>query len=247
MKTSWDNISDWYSGIVGKEGHYFHQQVIFPALLPLIGKKGKLLDLGCGSGVLERALPAGLEYVGIDLSPSLLKVAEEQMKGKKSRFLPGDITKRLPIEENDFTHATIILALQNLEHPNKALENAFSALKKGGTIFLVFNHPCFRIPRQSSWGVEKEKGIQYRRIDRYMSTMTIPIQQAPSKGEKSATSLSFHYPLSAIASFVTSAGFSITGIDELISNKKSTGGAAKMENRAREEFPMFMLLSAKKI
>ena len=46
------------------------------------------------------------------------------------------------------------------------------------------------------WQIDQDKKIQYRRIDRYASSMTIPIQATPSKGEKSLETLTFHNPLS---------------------------------------------------
>ena len=90
-KSSWEGSHKWYNKIVSEEGHYYHQKVILPALLKLIDlKKTKsLLDLGCGQGVLARALPKTIEYTGIDLSPSLIKSAENlsQNKNKKKNLL----------------------------------------------------------------------------------------------------------------------------------------------------------------
>lgn len=247
MKTSWDKVSNWYTGIVGEKGHYFHENVILPVLIPLIPKGSKVLDLACGDGVLERALPKEMAYTGVDLSPSLLAAAKKKAKGKNRVFLKGDITKPLPVEDKDFTHVTILLALQNLADPASALAHAAEHLIPGGKILVVLNHPCFRIPRQSNWGVDKEKKIQYRRMDRYMSPLEIPIQLEPSKGEQSEKTFSFHHPLSTIVNWFSGAGFAIDGMEELVSDKVSEGGAAKMENRAREEFPMFMILSGVKL
>src|SRR5262249_49920639 len=111
----------------------------------------------------------------------------------------------------------------------------------------VLNHPCFRIPRQSSWQVDSEKKIQYRRLDRYLSPMQIPINAHPSKGERSATTLSFHHPLSAYSQWLRDAGFVISCMEEWCSDKVSTGSAAKMENRSRAEFPLFLTLLSQKI
>jgi hypothetical protein len=42
------------------------------------------------------------------------------------------------------------------------------------------------------------------------------------------------------------AGFVITRIEEWTSDKESEGKAAKQENRARAEFPLFMAIQALK-
>jgi hypothetical protein len=36
QNTSWEKSSKWYNKIVGDEGHYFHQAVIFPNLKKII-------------------------------------------------------------------------------------------------------------------------------------------------------------------------------------------------------------------
>ena len=207
--TSWEGVSSWYDGAVGKTGHYYHEKIILPKILSLLGIKkdsvGSLLDLACGQGILSRHL-------------------------KKT-----------------FQFCTIILAIQNLESPLGALKNAFEHLDHGGKLLIVMNHPCFRIPRQSSWGFDMEKKVQYRRIDKYFSSFEVPISSHPSKGSASQETVSFHHPLSQWALWLKEAGFVIEGIEEWCSDKKSEGGRAKMEDIGRKEFPLFMTFIAKKL
>jgi ubiquinone/menaquinone biosynthesis C-methylase UbiE len=247
--TSWENVSSWYDKIVGKEGHYYHRRVIFPNLFRLMAleevKKPKLLDLACGQGILARCLPPNVKYVGVDISPTLIRSAKKE--NRSHQFIKGDVSEKLPLDQNDFTHAAVILALQNIENPLRTLKNACKHLKKGGRLFLVMNHPCFRIPRQSAWDIDRKKQIQSRRIDRYMSPLKIPIRANPAKGEKSATTYSFHHPLSDYFKWLSDAGFAVETMEEWCSDKKSTGKAAKMENRARKEFPLFIAIAAIKL
>jgi ubiquinone/menaquinone biosynthesis C-methylase UbiE len=247
-ESSWENSSKWYDSLVGAKGHYYHEHVIFPRLLSLLSLKPghDLLDLACGQGVLSRTLPAGVNYTGIDISPSLIASAKRTARSKTHQFLVGDATKSLPIKTTDFSHATILLALQNIADPQSALKNVAHHLKTGGTLCIVLNHPCFRIPRQSSWQVDAAKKIQYRRIDRYGSPLTIPITTNPGD-QSSAETFSYHHPLSAYTSWLHDAGFVIEKLEEWYSDKTSTGGAARMENRARTEFPLFLALRAKKM
>ncbi|MBA2728290.1 MAG: class I SAM-dependent methyltransferase [Parachlamydiaceae bacterium] len=248
--TSWENVGGWYNSIVGDDGHYYHQKIILPGVLKLLGiEKGTdcaLLDLACGQGVLARQLPVHCLYTGIDISPTLIKAAKSTNKNPRFEFVLGDTSKTLPIKKQDFTHAAIILALQNIEAGDQVLLNAARHLQKGGKFVIVLNHPCFRIPRQSSWGIEEEKKLQYRRIDRYQTEMKIPIQANPSKGGSSEATWSFHHPLSTYSKWIKAAGFVIDSIDEWCSDKTSTGKNAKMENRSREEFPLFMAITCVK-
>lgn len=248
---SWQNIGKWYDENVGEEGHYYHKTVIIPKILELLNlKEGSkptaLLDLACGQGVLSRHLPKNVNYFGFDIAPSLIQATQQYKKNPLHQFAVADATRPLPLTKTDFNYATIILACQNIEDPFKAFKNAFHHLQPGGTLLIVLNHPCFRIPRQSSWKVDPEQKIQYRRIDRYMSDMKIPIQMHPGKGQSSAQTWSFHHPLMTYSRWLHDAGFGIDLIEEWCSNKVSEGKMAKAENRSRNEIPLFMAIIATK-
>lgn len=249
--TSWHKIGKWYDDNVGEQGHYYHRAIIIPNVLKLLDLKEKssacLLDLACGQGILSRHLPPTVSYTGLDVAPSLIQAAKSYNKNKDYQFIIADVTKPLPIKKTDFTHATLILALQNIKDPLLVFQNASQHLMPGAKFVIVLNHPCFRIPRQSSWKVDEENKIQYRRIDRYMSPLEIPIQTNPGKGEKSEQSWSFHHPLSAYTQWLRETHFSIESIEEWCSDKVSEGKAAKMENRSRQEIPLFMTLVATKL
>ncbi len=246
--TSWQPASQWYNKLVGKSGHYHHQQIIIPGVLRLLNilDNGSLLDLACGQGVLARHLASNIYYQGIDISKSLILSAKQQDKNPKHFFVVGNIIKTLPINKNDFTHAAIILSLQNVAEPGLTLNNCQKHLKPNGKLIIVINHPCFRIPRQSSWGMDDKNKTQYRRINRYLSPLKIPITIHPGINNSPIT-WSYHYSLSNLSQFINQAGFVIEKIEEWTSDKQSTGTAAKMENYSRNEFPLFMAILARKL
>lgn len=202
----------------------------------------KVLDLACGNGVLARSLSTRVEYYGIDTAPSLVKEAQRADRNPLHKYLIADVTKPLAIP-NDFTHAAVILALQNIQNSQKVLGNASKYLIKNGVLVIVLNHPAFRIPRQSSWEIDEGRKIQYRRIDKYMGPMQIPINMNPSD-KHSAVTISYHFPISAYSKMLKDAGFAIDVIEEWTSDKESEGRAARMENRSRSEFPLFLAIKA---
>src|SRR5215212_4917473 len=60
---------------------------------------GPVLDVGCGTGRVAVALAeGGLEVVGVDLSPSMLRLAEE-----RRALLPSEIAARLSFAQGDMT------------------------------------------------------------------------------------------------------------------------------------------------
>lgn len=245
-KTSWEGVDKWYDTLVGEEGHYYHTHLVMPNLVRLLKLRtgDRLLDLACGQGVLARNIPEGVDYFGIDLAPSLIQKAKQYKKG---RFAIGDITKPLPVPAGaTFTHAAIVLALQNVEKPDSALLETARHLERGGRLVVVLNHPCYRIPRQTSWGIDEQQNMQYRRVNRYMTPLQIPIRMHPGKGEKAETTWSFHFPITAFCQCLFESGFAIIGFEEWVSDKKSTGKNAKRENLARSEFPLFLAIIAQK-
>jgi len=252
--TSWQKVAPWYNKLTkGGEGHYFHQRLIIPNVIRLLKLQSgsNLLDLACGNGVLAKALPKQVKYLGVDLSEDLIKTAQKEDKNYQHRYLVGDVTAPLTIPNNftpiksGFTHAAIILALQNLQRPEGMIKNVSEHLVSGGKFIMVLNHPAFRIPRQTSWGIDEEKKTQYRRIDRYMSPLTIPINTNPSDRNSERT-WSYHFPLSSYSKMLHDSGFMIDIIEEWTSDKDSEGRASKMENRSRSEIPLFMAIVAKK-
>jgi SAM-dependent methyltransferase len=242
--SAWDESESWYSGCVGDAGHYYHQALVFPGMKRLLDLKGSLLDLGCGEGVLARQLPASIEYFGVDASQKLLNSAKK--KNPKARFIHADASLPLPIEKKDFDIVCFILSLQNIENQQGAIQNAAQHLKVGGKLFIVLNHPCFRIPRQSHWGTDPATQIIYRRLNRYMSPEKIPIQTHPGKKGDAITTYSYHFPISSYVQWCSESHLVVAKMEEWVSDKKSQGSKARMEDRARKEFPLFLALVIEK-
>ena len=244
--TSWNKVSKWYGSIVGEKGHFYHQALIIPQTIKLLNLKpgDRLLDVACGQGILARKLFETVKYVGIDASKALIDEAKSLDINKAHKYLTGDATKSFGLKET-FNKAAIILALQNIKEPEKTIQHISEVMEKNGKLIIVLNHPCFRIPRQSSWEEDKANKMQYRRINRYLSPLEIPINTHPGESDSPVT-WSFHHPLEDYSNYLFGNGFLIEKIEEWTSEKKSEGKAAKMENRAREEFPMFMAILAVK-
>lgn len=248
-KTSWEPVSEWYGKQVGREGHYYHQHVVLPGLKKLLQLKegSSLLDLACGNGVLAGQAPKGMYYQGFDISRSLVEQATQLHSAQNFRFGVADVSRdKLPLNKSDFSHGSIVLALQNIKNFANVFRHFQTHLADFGKLVVVLNHPSFRIPRQSGWIIHPTNKLQSRRVDRYMSTMEIPITAHPGQ-EKSSITWSFHYPLSAYIHELSKNGFVVSTIEEWVSDKMSEGKAAKMENRGRSEFPLFLTIVAHKL
>ncbi|MCF7784941.1 MAG: methyltransferase domain-containing protein [Prosthecobacter sp.] len=241
--TSWEKSADWYDGIIGERGSELYQAVVIPGALGLLAPKPgeRVLDLGCGQGVFSRALAqAGCLVTGVDAAPTLIQKARTYPVKPPVRYLARDAAQ---IEDlGEFDAASAILCVQNMEHLDVVSAAAAKVLKPGGRMLWVVNHPAFRIPRQTSWGNDQATKVQYRRIDAYSSTLSIPIIMHPGRPD-SETTTSFHRSLQTLTGTGFGAGLRLAGIEEWYSHKESQPGPrAAAENRYRKEFPLFLAL-----
>ena len=113
-------------------------------------------------------------------------------------------------------------------------------------MYLILNHPAFRIPKETSWGWDGKRKIQYRRIDSYLSESKAKIQMHPGSSPNEF-SWSFHRPMQFYSKALLKNNFCISRIEEWNSHKKSEPGPrAIAEDRARREIPLFLFIEAKR-
>lgn len=247
QETSWGHVADWYHEHVSESNDTYHEKVIKPNLLRVLGDiRGKrVLDLACGEGFFSRALHAvGARVTGADIAPELIAIAKK-LGPLEISYLAAPAS-RIPLPEASFDIAVCVLALQNIKDLSGALAQTSLLLKKGGTFAIVLNHPAFRILRHSQWGYDIEASVQFRRLDRYLSETSYAVQMHPGKAP-GVTTLSYHRPLQLYMKELAKHGFVLAGLEEWISHRVSEKGPrAEAEDRARKEFPLFLMLNARK-
>ncbi|MSR71184.1 MAG: class I SAM-dependent methyltransferase [Candidatus Taylorbacteria bacterium] len=254
--TSWGKVADWYDGLIEESPDSYQSKVILPNLLRLIDpKKGlAIADVACGQGFFSRAFhEKGAIVVGCDISEELIKVAKER-SSKEIKFIvkgaevcSDDLLK--VVEDRKLDTAVIVLAIQNIEKIADVFAECKKILKPDGKLFIVINHPAFRIPQASSWEWDGKIQRQFRRIDSYMSDSQISIDMTP--GEKKEVlkkkTISFHRPLQSYFKALSKSGFVISKLEEWISHKKSEEGPRAIEeDRTRKEIPLFMCIEARR-
>ena len=246
--TSWNKVAGWYDNLVGERGSDYHENVIIPGALKMLApQKGeKILDVGCGQGVFCRELArAGAVVTGIDAAEKLIKAARSRSANIK--YLVTDAADLHIFPNGSFDAVSCIMAIQNMEPLEKIISEMARVLKPDGGLLLVMNHPCFRIPRQSGWGIDEQRKLQYRRIDSYLTSLKIPIKMHPG-ADPTLLTWTFHRPLSEYFKALNAHGLAVSELAELASHRESKPGASsRMENRARAEIPMFLSLLAQKM
>ncbi|MGB1205973.1 MAG: class I SAM-dependent methyltransferase [Chitinophagales bacterium] len=122
-----------YTKVVDKK----RLQFIIQNLAANIPKRGKILDIGCGNGIISRALgEAGYEVLGIDLSEKAINLAKEY------NFWPNVNFKQLAAEDliadkqNLQQYDALICSevLEHLQQPEILLQTAYELLKESGIL-----------------------------------------------------------------------------------------------------------------
>ncbi len=251
-QTSWDPLAYWYNGWVGEGGSEHHREVAIPATVRLLDAQPgeRILDVGAGQGVLAPAIArAGANYTGIDASPRLLEIARKH-HGGAGRFILGDARKLSSIDSLSaaaFDAVVFLLSIQDMDPLEPVLRSAAWALKPGGRVVIMMTHPAFRMPRQSGWGWDEARKLVYRRLDRYLTPLPIPMKLLPGR-ESTATTHSFHRPLSMYVNGLSESGLLVDRMDEVPAHKLTNAAAnAKAVDLARREIPLFLGLRARAV
>lgn len=248
-RTDWGEVAEWYDQLVGESGSEYHRQVVLPGVLRLLAAQpaDRVIDIASGQGVLCRILQErGVEATGVDAAPELIEAARQ--RGPAAiRYHVGDARDLSFLPPNTFTAAACVLAIQNIHPIPGVFQSVHRLLRPLGRFVLVMMHPCFRGPKETSWGWDEPNQVQYRRVDRYLLPRKAPIVTHPGKAAGSYT-WTFHRPLEAYVRALRNAGLLIDAIQEWPSHKTSAPGPrAAAENTARKEIPMFLALRALKI
>jgi SAM-dependent methyltransferase len=245
-RTSWDAVADWYDGWMGERGGEHHRLFAIPLALELLGLRPgeRVLDVGSGQGVLApHVARAESRYTGVDASERLVRLARRR-HARCGRFLVGDARCLRAIPElraAAFDAAVFLLSLQDMDELEAVLASASWALRRGGRLVAVLRHPCFRVPRQSGWGWDASRKLEYRRIDRYLSPLHVPNRVELRRGR--GRTLSFHRPLADYVNGLAAAGLVLEAMKE-VAVPRWDKARARFRVEGHGEIPLFLGLRA---
>jgi ubiquinone/menaquinone biosynthesis C-methylase UbiE len=139
----WDAIAEDWSK--------FRNRIVKEVSEFLKNKKGKILDMGCGSGRNFTTNPE-LKFFGVDFSAKMLEFAKRKaLKDNIKVVLCKSTLENLPFKDNFFEAAIYISTLHCIKNENerrKSLQELFRVLKKGREAMI------------SVWNIESRKTIK---------------------------------------------------------------------------------------
>lgn len=117
---------------------------------------GKILDLGCGTGLSAvDFFKMGYDVTGIDISPEM--IAKAKTYPFKELYCQS-LEKTLPVQNGLFDAVVLLGVMEFIQDPAKLFAEAFRCLKNGGVFGLT-------IPEKLTPAEEKQLGIKTYRLE----------------------------------------------------------------------------------
>jgi SAM-dependent methyltransferase len=162
MTESWDTIADWYADHVhhGSAMHQFARDVLLDAL-PADMSGRRVLDLGCGEGLITRAVAArGAQVVGVDPTVRLIERARafEATAATGATYRQDDGCTLATVADDWADWVTAGLSLNNVPDLAAAIASIRRALIPRGQLAFTVPHPCFEAPHARWVGAERVIG-----------------------------------------------------------------------------------------
>ncbi|MBW8041929.1 MAG: methyltransferase domain-containing protein [Planctomycetes bacterium] len=101
--------------------------------------KGKVLDIGCGPGIMVKELTdLGYEFYGIDASPNVIDECKKRFGTMDNvNFSIGDATK-LELADNFFDLVICMGVIDRIDKYELAIKEMLRVIKKDGTLIITF-------------------------------------------------------------------------------------------------------------
>lgn len=237
MKADWDSIADWYAELVrgGSAMHQFSRDILLNALpAPVFGLD--LLDVGCGEGIVSRALASvGARVVGIDPTRALIASAEAAERARPAGvvYRVDDGTTLHTVADGSVDGVTAALSLNNIADLDAALGSVRRVLRPGGFLAFTVPHPCFDAPGtetiSTSGGMRRVAG-DYFAEGLWRSTHPHSVRRAGN----------YHRTISTYVTAVLDHGFALQSLEE-----PAPSDAVRAEVPHRLGLPPFLLVSAR--
>jgi len=161
----------------------------------------RLLDLGCGTGYTLSRLPDGVEAVGLDYSPTALRLAKRRAPGV--RYVRGS-AYALPFEAESFDAALALDILEHLDDDLLAAREIARVLRPGGAAVVA-------VPAHRWLWSQHDEALDHKR--RYkLAELELVLEQAGLRVERSSYYNTLLFPL-VVAKRVISKTF-VPEVDE---------------------------------
>ena len=185
IRKEWNDAAESWVDFVRKGKDYHRDHMNNLAFFDLIGnvKCMKVLDLACGEGYNTRILARkGAKVIGIDLSERLIELANQEERKEKLGILYYnlDAADLGDFPSSHFDIVTCFMALQDIQHYEKAISEVARVLKNRSRFIFSIPHPCFeRIDPPGGLKISSKReyfGISRHRVEWNMERLKKPFK-----------------------------------------------------------------------
>lgn len=101
-------------------------------------KNKVIVDIGCGTGLMERKLKKSRFTVGLDISIKMLRKAVKKFRSKLNYSWINADAENMPIKDNSIDLALMITVIQNIPNKDKLIREIERILKNKGTVIITY-------------------------------------------------------------------------------------------------------------
>jgi 2-polyprenyl-3-methyl-5-hydroxy-6-metoxy-1,4-benzoquinol methylase len=231
IRYEWDEISHLRHMQITSGIDISYKNIILPCVIELSKNSNysSVLDVGCGTGILEAKLSLlSDKVVGIDLSPKSIEIARNYCKGLDNVSFENTTVENYATKTNmsRFTLVIANMTLMTCTDLTGVLQAIAKLLTPKGTFVATLAHPCFW---PIYWGYDKSKWFKYNEQI---------IIEAPFKISKQTTNhitTHVHRPMGVYLNIMTDCGLIIDRFIEPMPDEK-----VRQKYRKKWQFPRFV-------
>jgi ubiquinone/menaquinone biosynthesis C-methylase UbiE len=115
---------------------YINYSIYRTALASLAAPHQRIVDVGCGTGLMSLKLAAtGRQVLGVDLSSAMIEHARSRSSARLE-FLQAD-AENLPLESASFDAVVNLISFHHYPNPDRALAEFRRVFRPGGRLVLI--------------------------------------------------------------------------------------------------------------
>ena len=220
----WNQKAVFWDALHGDDGNRFHQELISPAVERLLNIRAgeKVLDVGCGNGVLARRLATlGAQVTATDFSEELIKLAQQrgQASGEPIDYQVVDATNEealAALGEGQFDAIVCTMTIMDIPVIAPLYRAVSRLLKPNGRFVFASSHPAFNSnnPIFSAELADNDGEITQTLALKFKAYLDIPPVKGAGAPNEPNPHYYYHRPLHELLGAAFNAGLVLDGLEE---------------------------------